>query len=187
MFRIKSIVYNITGLALLLAPFILSFYLIYVLSSENMPIFACIVLSILILVLACLVVFGICFIINDSICENDISIGVYRNYLFSINRVKLIYHSDYGNFVCIINKDSSEINIYNQKYFMLEKFDYVFFSGNIEDVTNRIKKIIEDEMLKRNSFKKQKDNKSDVLKKWDGYLDTAGKRDDKINKILRKF
>jgi hypothetical protein len=185
MFKLKTIVYNTLGSLVLFAPFILSFYLISVLSSGNMPIFACIVLYILILVVACLIVFGIFFLINDSICENDISIAVYRDYLFSINRVKLIYHSDYGNFVCIINKDSSEINIYNQKYFMLEKFDYVFFSGNIEDATNRIKKVIEDEMVKRNNYKKQKDNKSDVLKKWDGYLDTAGKRDDKINKILR--
>ena len=51
---------------------------------------------------------------------------------------------------------------------------------------NKLKSIIESEMMSREHSEKKRNTKSDVLKKWDGYLDTVGKRDDKINKILKR-
>jgi hypothetical protein len=188
MFRIKSIIYNILGSILLFGPFALSFYIISnIFSSDHANVFAMCCMSFITLIITGFITFGLFYIGNDSIFgDGHISGLVYRKLLLSLNRVKIVYHSDYGKFVCISDIDSDYIMIYNQRYFMLENIGSVRVSNNLDSITNEIKSIIESEMMSREHSEKKRNTKSDVLKKWDGYLDTVGKRDDKINKILKR-
>ncbi len=189
MFKLKTIVYNTLGSLVLFAPFALALYIIInIFNSDNFGnnffIFPKICISLLIIAIACIIV-SLYTIANDGFFEDNISILLYRKYLYSLNRTKLVYHSDYGNFECITDKDSNELIVYNQNFLMLERIGSLYVSDDLNYMTSRIKDIIELEMNKRNVSKKSRDNKADILRKWDGYLDTEGKRDDKINKILR--
>ena len=121
-------------------------------------------------------------VIINAINGNDdgyYDILPFTNMFFSINRKK-IYYSDLGYFYLSVNKNS-DIIIYEQKIFYTKKlfmFDYIEdFDKNRQIIKNKLDRIYSSEIERRKV--------KSVISKWDGYIDTISKRDDKINKILK--
>lgn len=94
---------------------------------------------------------------------------------------KKIYHSDLGELYCEAGKPSKneidKVYIYEQKWLSINKIAEVDYNVDIE----YLKKLIKNELDRVYSLR-IKDEKSS-FKKWDGYLDTQSKRDDKLNKL----
>ncbi len=54
------------------------------------------------------------------------------------------------------------------------------------DISNSIKGVLDKEYKKKLQDDRLND-RINGLKKWDGYLDLEGKRDDKIDKLLKNY
>ena len=94
---------------------------------------------------------------------------------------KKIYHSDLGELYCEAGKPSKneteKVYIYEQRWLSITKIAEVSYTDDIED----LKKLIKTQ-LDHVYYLRMKDNSSD-FEKWDGYLDTQSKRDDKLNQL----
>lgn len=94
---------------------------------------------------------------------------------------KKIYHSDLGELYCEAGKPSKneidKVYIYEQRWLSITKIAEVNYDVDIE----YLKKLIKTQLDHVYSLR-MKDDKSS-FKKWDGYLDTQSKRDDKLTKI----
>ncbi len=127
---------------------------------------------------------------------NDIlTIFGYYEYFSFFGNTKVVNHSKLGKFLLYIecNNGSTKICVYDVGFFSHRCIDYFFLNGNdINVLTKFVNDILDYEYEKRMAEKEKKEieNKSrkndiDFIKKWDGYLDTEGKRDNKIKEILK--
>jgi hypothetical protein len=102
----------------------------------------------------------------------------FTNMIFTLNRKK-IYHSDLGYFYIYVNK-YSDIILYEQKVFYTKRLFDFHYRENMDENRKIIKAKLDSEYSSVIRSKKIKNE----ISKWDGYIDTISKRDDKINKIL---
>lgn len=133
----------------------------------------------------------------DSAFKNGVTLLGYYEYLTFIGCTKIVSHSKLGKFMLYIEltNGSTKIHVYDVGYIYLREIDYFFLNGasnDIETVTNFVNQILDHEYEKRLDKIKEKEDRQkkaqdiDYIKKWDGYLDLEGKRDDKIEKILKQ-
>jgi hypothetical protein len=133
----------------------------------------------------------------DSGFKNRVTLLGYYEYLTFIGCTKIVNHSKLGRFMLHIDltNGSTKIHVYDVGYMSLREIDYFFLNGSnndIEILTKFVNQILDneyekrlEEIKKKESEEKRKVNDIDFIKKWDGYLDLEGKRDDKIEKILK--
>lgn len=104
---------------------------------------------------------------------------------FWFDRYKEIYHSDYGTlYTEIMSKNpggrltedrKKYLYIYEQRWLSLKLLTKVEYHDDINRLINSTKYELD---------KLYKESGIDVnFEKWDGYLDTESKRDDKLNKL----
>ena len=104
---------------------------------------------------------------------------------FWFDRYKEIYHSDYGTlYTEIMQKNPNGrfvedrkkyLYIYEQRWLSLKLLTKVEYHDDINKLINSTKYELD---------KLYKESGVDVnFEKWDGYLDTESKRDDKLNKL----
>lgn len=92
-----------------------------------------------------------------------------------------IYHSELGTFYLGLNSYGN-LTIYKNGFFMLnELFSVDYYNLDLDEAKVKIKTKL-DEMY-RSKLKDIEVIKS--LKRWDGYLDTQGDRNNKLNKIIK--
>lgn len=110
--------------------------------------------------------------------------GDWYDTLIYFKSFKKVYHSELGYFVILVTE--SGVNLYQQgcwRLFYLNKFNL-----EPELLQNRIKRYLDEKYQKHLKEKKEKDDinsKINKVKQWDGFLDTVGKRDEKINQLLK--
>ena len=198
--KFKLLVYNILGVAL--AFFIQSIFTYKVVSyilSSNMGVKESLLnyggVAVVDIVITAMVLLFYAAI--DSAFKNGITILGYYEYLTFIGCTKIVSHSKLGKFMLYIEltNGSTKIHVYDVGYISLREIDYFFLNGansDIETVTNCVKQILDHEYEKRLDKIKEKEERQKkvqditLIKKWDGYLDLEGKRDDKIEKILKQ-
>lgn len=175
--NIKSVVFDTTGILLLLiSP------LIFILSFD---------VSVFIVVCTVLVAIIAAFFLArfDASIGNNITVLGYLEYLLRFKRdIKTVHHSDLGKFIIYCTLENyctlEKLYIYEQNYFYLRRISEFYIDNlDIDGISNKIKEILDKEYVMVKKINKSK-NKIDDIKKWDGYLDTIGKRDDKIDKLL---
>jgi hypothetical protein len=178
MFKLKIVVFNLVGFLFMILP-VWTCLLAYHLFHEGDKAFG---LAITLIVSVILTFFFRS--LDSDFPKNTMSVLNYTKYLSKIKRMKSVYHSKLGRFICVSTKDYSEIYVYDMKFLKIRCLGSFYTNNKGTDyIGESIKSIIDDEYKER--LKKQKiDDHINTMKKWDGYLDTVGKRDDKINKIL---
>jgi hypothetical protein len=133
----------------------------------------------------------------DSEFKNGVTLLGYYEYLTFIGCTKIVSHSKLGKFMLYIEltNGSTKIHVYDVGYIYLREIDYFFLNGcnnGVEELTKYVNNILDNEYEKRLDRIKEKEDRQkkaqdiDYIKKWDGYLDLEGKRDDKIEKILKQ-
>jgi hypothetical protein len=133
----------------------------------------------------------------DSAFKNGVTLLGYYEYLTFIGCTKIVSHSKLGKFMLYIEltNGSTKIHVYDVGYIYLREIDYFFLNGcnnGVEELTKYVNNILDNEYEKRLDKIKEKEDRQkkaqdiDYIKKWDGYLDLEGKRDDKIEKILKQ-
>ncbi len=191
--KTKNIIFHLSGISL----YLFIFSIVYLFDKQFMiknqhagnsnliiPIFL-----ISIIVIACFV-FILAAINGIAIRDaHKYNITKYPFYLFVKKDIKWIYHSELGYFLSIIKKD--KIVIYEQKCLCREELiDYhinskrttpITLSKEIKDYLDRLYLERLDEIKKL----KEQNDKIEELKKWDGFLDVVGRRDGKIDQLLK--
>jgi len=97
---------------------------------------------------------------------------------------KKVYHSELGYFILYVGKD--HVKLFQQGWFRLTFLKQ--FSLEPEYLQKRIKEFLDEKYQEQLRKKKEEDiikSKIKKIKDWDGFLDKQGKRDEKINQLLK--
>ncbi len=192
--KTKNIIFHISGISLYLLIFAIIYYFVNFFYIRN-PVFQGIekiAMGFCVSVLISILILGIFVILNNSIFDDEYK---YRYnitkypfyYLFWKEDAKWIYHSELGYFLCIIKEES--LVIYKQEYFYRSKIEEIYTDNySIDTLSKTIKKYLDKIYLsKLDKIKKEKEilEKNNKIKKWDGFLDIAARRDGKIDQLLK--
>jgi len=116
------------------------------------------------------------FIVVDSI-NCDFNSASFFSGLFHLTKIKRI-HTHYGRFYIIIRKGDM-IYLYQDKLFYLKYISHNNYQG-----VERSKEWIKEEYDVIYFRKRAKDEITNQLKSWNGYIDIQTERDKKLDKIL---
>lgn len=179
---VKRVCFALLGLAFVTAPAIGTIYALTQHDEFNNTIGHIIGLTLI----GILVTFLMCImgaIINKLGEDSKITIFT-AFFMISFQKRKRLYHSTMGEFELIIDEKDMKGTIIKQGFFSCLEIDTV----NLENVNfmDNIKQFLDtrykDEIAKKEERKRKKEFISKIMKE-EGYLDTAGKRDDKLTKI----
>lgn len=113
-----------------------------------------------------------------------IGIGQYLKCFWWIDNLttkqKKVYHSDLGYFYIEYDIKREKTTLYEQKIFTQVKISEI---GSIdpEYISKRIKTILDNKYKE----KLEEEHKKKKMETWDGFLDIQGKRDQKIDQIIK--
>jgi hypothetical protein len=96
---------------------------------------------------------------------------------------KRILLNDFGTFYSYMFGDT--IYIYEQKLLYMKLVMTTHHNDNMEETSNAIRNRLTNLYKEKIQEIKRKKRISSSYKMWDGYLDVASKRDDKISKIIK--
>ena len=179
---VKRVCFALLGIAFITAPAI---GFIYALTQHNEfnnmigSIIGLTFIGILITVLMCLM--GA--LINKLGEDSGITIFT-AFFLISFQKRKRLYHSTMGEFELIIDEKDLEGSLVKQGFlsckeiatFDIERKDFM------ENIKQHLEARYKDEIAKIEERKRKRELVGNLMKE-EGYLDTAGKRDDKLTKI----
>ena len=156
----------ITGISNFVIPYLLVFKLMIPFSITEPPLF----ISITFYVLCFIAIALIFFIFGKSL--------KFFHWLDNLKKLKKVYHSQLGYFYidCDFKKDES--TLYEQTPFNLIEIDKIY---GLDFLSEEIKDILD----KRYKDKIDYETKKNKVKNWDGFLDVEGKRDQKIDQIIK--
>ena len=105
-------------------------------------------------------------------------------YLVSTQKRKRLYHSDMGEFELIINSKNLEGDVVRQGFLSCKTLLKVDLNNKfyMDSIKRNLDEIYKEEINEIERIRKNKQRVADIMN-GDGYLDTLGKRDDKINKL----
>ena len=106
------------------------------------------------------------------------------SFMISFQKRKRLYHSTMGEFELIIDEKDMEGSLVKQGFFSC--LEIATFGLEKENFMENIKKHLDaryKDEIKEKEERKRKRELVGKLMKEEGYLDTAGKRDDKLNKL----
>ena len=179
---IRRVIFTLLGIAFVTAPAI---GFIYALIQHNEfnntigPIIGLTVISFLIAFLISL----IGALINKVFEDSNITIFT-AFFLISFQKRKRLYHSTMGEFELIIDEKDMDGTLIKQGFFSC--LEIATFGLEKENFMENIKKHLDarykDEIAEKEERKRKRELVGKLMKE-EGYLDTAGKRDDKLTKI----
>lgn len=180
--HLKRLIFTLLGIAFITAPTI---GIIYAITQQNEnkitigPIIGLTVLGILITFLMCIMGAAINKIIEDS------GIIIFPAFfMVAFKKRKRLYHSTMGEFELIIDEEDMKGTLIKQSFFScLNIATFVLYEENFMDNIKRHLDTRYKEEIKKKEERKRKKEFIGKLMKEEGYLDTAGKRDDKLTKI----
>ena len=180
--HLKRIIFTILGIAFVTAPAIGLIYALTQHKEFNNTIGNIIGLTFI----GILVTFLMCImgaIINKLGEDSGITIFL-AFFLISFQKRKRLYHSTMGEFELIIDEDDLEGSLVKQGFFSCKEI--ATFGIEKENFMENIKQHLDnrykDEIEKIEERKRKRELVGKIMKE-EGYLDTAGKRDDKLTKI----
>lgn len=116
---------------------------------------------------------------KHSFIVGSVSLFVQRNH-------KFVCHNELGYFFIAFEGD--QICVHTQGFFIQKELFSINNTGDVITIARSIKQSL-DKMystkVKEEKSEKEKSDRIDAMKKWDGYLDTQGRRDGKIKEILK--
>lgn len=113
--------------------------------------------------------------------SEDPIFGLYSIFFgFLTRKMKKVYYSDLGYFYARYGSD--EVMIFRQDALALKHlFTCDYHNGDISSLN----KAIESNLKRIYAEELREKSKRNAFKKWDGYINTSSKRDDKLKKILQ--
>lgn len=105
-------------------------------------------------------------------------------YLVSTQKRKRLYHSDMGEFEMIIYSNDLEGDVVRQGFLSCKTLFTVDLNNKhyMDSIKRNLDERYKEEIMELERIRKNKQRVADIMN-GDGYLDTVGKRDDKINKL----
>lgn len=188
MVKFKNFIFNLFGISFYLGFLSLLIYIeknIFYMKTQSS------VLNIILMILVLLVSIGVRYFLSFLDKEfygvkNYITILGYIFYHTKRKDRKWIFHSDLGYFLCIITKD--RIYLYEPSFLYLKEIYDEWNVGNIEGISKNIKNSLDSRfknILKIKLENKEAKERMNMIKNWDGYLDTQSRRDKKIDNLLK--
>lgn len=183
--KFKRFTYLSLGIVVVLLSAWLSAYIGFTPSSVggHRNIFIEIGFTLLMLILVLVVIFLIEMMLTSDKKHSFLS-GVMSFFINKHN--KYVYHENLGYFLASF--EGEKVYIYDQGFLYLKKIFDVYNDGDPECVANCIKSSLDSIYFEKLKKKREQDeikSKIDSMKKWDGYLDKRGRRDGKLNEILK--
>jgi hypothetical protein len=166
--KIFLILSVITGISNFLIPYLLVFKIMIPASITDPPLFISMVLYFL---------FVIAVVLIFTIFGKSLK---FFHWLDNLKKLKKVYHSDLGYFYIEYDIKGEKTTLYEQKIFTQVKISEI---GSIdpEYISKRIKSDLDD----RYQSKLEAEQKRKKIENWDGFLDIQGKRDQKIDQIIK--
>lgn len=164
--KIFLILSVITGISNFLIPYLLVFKIMCPASITEPPLFISMILYSL-FVIAVILIFTI--------------FGKYLKFfhwLDNLKKLKKVYHSQLGYFYIDCDFKKDEAILYEQTPFNLIEISKIY---SLDYLSEEIKEILD----KRYKEKIDNETKMNKVKNWDGFLDIQGKRDQKIDQIIK--
>ena len=186
----KNIIFHISGVLLHLLYLFIGCYWSFQDKLATHDFLDNFFIDIFVILVFFVVVFIITFALNINLLNNDNFKCNISLYIKSLRKnSKWIYHSNVGYFYCVI--ESNRIIIYQQEYFNrieLETFQTDRKEFTTEKLSIDIKNYLDSlyqERIKKQKKKVDTNARLKVIKNWDGFLDVVGRRDGKIDKLLK--
>ncbi len=182
-FKIKQLLFHTLTFLLLIGQLSISFWIFKLLHTGSEGFW----MTWFVPILLGLAVFVMVFFLGIPLSGGRNHFG-WGDWYFTLPRFKSfkkVYHSELGYFIIRISE--SGVNLYQQGWFRLTHLKE-FTLEDPELLQGRIKKYLDDKYQYQVRIKKENDDinsKINKVKEWDGFLDTIGKRDEKINQLLK--
>lgn len=188
MVKFRNFIFNLFGITFYLGFLSLLIYIeknIFYMKTESS------ILNIILMIVVLLASIGVRYLFSfiDKEIFSTKSYITILGYIFYHTKKrdrKWIFHSDLGYFLCVITKD--RIYLYEPSFLYLKEIYDEWNVGNIERISNDIKKSLDSRfrtILSDKLESKETKERIDMIKNWDGYLDTQSRRDNKIDKLLK--
>lgn len=179
-FKLKRFTFFLTGTLTLILELYLSYLLFHFIYTSS-EIWA---IKWLLSIVSAVFVFAIQFIgvmalTNIGQARDDVGFG---EMLFYMGQSKKVYHSELGYFIIYIDNN---VTLFEQKAFQL-KYIKAFGLDEPESTSKNIKSTLDKQYhskIANDKVEAERKEKAKSLIKWDGYLDTQGKRDSKLDKL----
>jgi hypothetical protein len=180
--NLKRLIFTLLGITFVTGPVIAMIYALTHAYKYTTTIGAVIAMSVIGILLA----FLLCIlgVMIDKLFENKRLTIFTAFFRVSFQKRKRLYHSTMGEFELIIDEKNLEGTLVRQGFFScltMGEFDL-----ERKDFMDKIKEHLDTrykEEIKEKEECKRKREFVEVLMKEEGYLDVAGKRDDKISKL----
>lgn len=180
-FKIKQTLFYTFTLLLLTGQVSLSYWIFNLLHTGSSGFLLAWFLPILIGLVVFVMVFFLGVVISG---KDNLGWGDWFLTLPKHKSFKKVYHSNLGYFIIYIGDD--EIKLYQQGWFRLTHLSD--FSIDPSYLQKRIKEFLDEKYKEQVKKKKEEDelnSRKNQIKEWDGFLDKVGKRDEKINQLLK--
>ena len=115
--------------------------------------------------------------------ENDSHI--FYQFYNILKKPKIIHHEHLGKFLLTFDKDNDLI-LLKQNWFSLKEIGQFYLTDDTEELAKKIQKNLNElykNILAEEEKKKNITNKVNKIMSWDGHLDKATRRDDKLDKL----
>ena len=180
--QLKRLIFTLLGIAFITSPTIGTIYALTQHNEFNNTMGSIIGLT----VIGILITFLMCLMgamINKLFEDSNITIFT-AFFLISFQKRKKLYHSTMGEFELIIDEKDMEGTLVKQGFFScLEIASFGLENGKfMENIKQHLDARYKDEIAEKEESKRKRELVSKLMKE-EGYLDTAGKRDDKLNKL----
>ena len=180
--HLKRTIFTLIGTIFVAAPGIASVIALAMATQEQLGIATYIGLTLLALLLTSIM--ALLGLMIDKLFEDGKLTIFTAFYMVSSQKRKRLYHSDMGEFELIINSKNLEGDVVRQGFLSCKTLFTVDLNNkNYMDIIKRkLDEIYKEEIKEIERIRKNRQRVAEIMN-GDGYLDTVGKRDDKISKL----
>ena len=110
---------------------------------------------------------------------------IFYYFFKTLKRTKIVHHEHLGEFILTFDKDN-DLVLYKQNWFICEEIGTFYLTDDTEELSKKIQGSLNElykDILYKEEKKKIIDSKVNKIMSWDGYLDKATRRDDKLDKL----
>jgi hypothetical protein len=189
--KFKRLIYSLTSILLYTLIMLGSFYILYNFDSNIDNINNMFNQYIARFFYLCSIIFldFILLVFIESMLFKEKTHSIIRFLVpFKNHKEKWIFHSELGPFLIMITK--KRITIFKQNYLTLIEIERFKNIGDVKLTIVKIKDILDKHFLNVTETINNDNNSKEILNsldKWDGYLDTQTRINNKINKLLKWY
>lgn len=181
--KFKRLVFSLLSISVIVISLWFSTYIGFNKNTGATHIVQSILMSLLVFILSLSIVLIIAMMLSGTTKRHTFLSGIVS--LIQNRNVKYVYHDELGYF--LISFCGDKIYGHKQGFMYINQIFDLYNDGDLERISKVIKENL-DQIYYHKLEKERKSNdikdKIDSMKKWDGYLDTKGRRDGKLNDLL---